>query len=146
MEVVESERGANYIKNLHEVHAVFRRIKTSFDEATSAAPSSADCSRRDLEVKLESVEKHWASYKAALGGAGGGGAGLMDICGNASTPPEVSSDSTVASLVRNLLHVLKSKKGGQLAKKETSQHYPDVLLGAIVEIVNQAVVFYSFLC
>ena len=90
MEVIESERGANYIKNLHEVHAVFRRIKASFDEATPA-PSSTDCGRRrDLEVKLESVEKHWASYRAALGGASGGA--LVETCGNVSTPPpEVSS-------------------------------------------------------
>ena len=35
-EVVESERGANYIRNLHEVHAVFRRIKTSLEEECSS--------------------------------------------------------------------------------------------------------------
>ena len=35
-EVVESERGANYIRNLHEVHAVFRRIKTSLEEESSS--------------------------------------------------------------------------------------------------------------
>ena len=35
-EVVESERGANYIRNLHEVHAVFRRIKASLEEESSS--------------------------------------------------------------------------------------------------------------
>ena len=82
-EVVESERGANYIKNLHEVYAVFRRIKTSFEESSSLVTERRD----DLEVKIESVEKHWAGFKAALGAAenGSGGGSLSDFCGNAST-------------------------------------------------------------
>ena len=93
-EVVESERGANYIKNLHEVYAVFRRIKTSFEES-SLSTLSGDLevnsrSTSDLEVKFEVVEKHWAAFRAAVGAAdSGGGGSLPDFCGNATTP-EVS--------------------------------------------------------
>ena len=93
-EVVESERGSNYVRNLHEVHSVFRRIKTSFFEesSSSSSPDVAERRRRDdLEVKMECVEKHWAAFKAALGAAeNGDGGSLPDFCRNASSP-EVSA-------------------------------------------------------
>ena len=92
-EVVESERGSNYVRNLHEVHAVFRRIKTSFfEESSSSSPDIGERRRRDdLEVKMECVEKHWAAFKAALGAAeNGDGSSLPDFCRNASSP-EVSA-------------------------------------------------------
>ena len=91
-EVVESERGSNYVRNLHEVHSVFRRIKTSFfEESSSSSPDIGERRRRDdLEVKMECVEKHWAAFKAALGAAeNGDGSSLPDFGRNASSP-EVS--------------------------------------------------------
>ena len=84
---MESERGSNYIRNLHEVHAVFRRIKISFKEESSSS-SSLEVAAKELEVKIEGVEKHWSAFKAALEAVEDGG-DLPDFCLNGASP-EVS--------------------------------------------------------
>jgi hypothetical protein len=63
-DVVESERGSDYIKNLREIYAVFKRIRLSYDEADDLTPN--DVVLENLGDELEAIEKHWTALKSSI--------------------------------------------------------------------------------
>jgi hypothetical protein len=63
-DVVESERGSDYIKNLREIYAVFKRIRLSYDEADDLTPN--DVVLENLGDELEAIKKHWTALKSSI--------------------------------------------------------------------------------
>jgi hypothetical protein len=99
-EQFESERGSDYIKNLREIYAVFKRIRLSYDEADDLTPN--DVVLENLGDELEAIEKHWTALKSSIAPAHN----LKDATPSVAESPveeqQIDSNSKCGLCLRNL--------------------------------------------